>query len=415
MYQFQTAYLRENRRQDRWREVDLSDTPVRDIGTDYDEVWLFLTVPGSDNEVAVYFADIRDRTQSVSTSMTLTEWLTDNGNDTLPSRDDPPAFTTRYVAYVNAWHGGYQIQPIGRDGHPDQGGSNDMKADLLIQRDDLDPDYLARYGLFTVNGFVHRIDWSEYGVHILEGQASLRHANRNEIGVHSFTEVGELTYHSLTTEMIRPYRKDASLYDGVLLTLPEDIDLENKTLMLVIGGYLHVQGKVYRRVGDRSYRLDPKRLSFPERYFQSRHYIDLTPLGIDPYDHNDSLVSTNDLLSDSVVEAYLTLPQSFLVVVDTPELFQELVPLEPAGLPDRYLESGDAPQYPILGAYGRMLEYHILYEDGVSVIATDTNQRQRYDFQDRPWRSQKALDGSRYPAQPTESAQAYYRLMGTQD
>lgn len=414
MYQLEQAYVRRNSRNDIWVPQDISDHPIKTVDSTYGDVWLFVTYASITEPRAVLLSTIRNLLNGVGPSVTTQEWLTSLGNKTLPFHTTPPDFQLHYVRYINAWHAGYRIAPIGRKGTLSQQGSKWEKEDLLVSRPDVKPETLARNALFTVNGLFHPTEYGPEGVHIHEGNTTLRHSNDNQIGLYSFAKVGHVRCIPVTPEMVSAQRPDAPLWRGVYVTLPEDVEMGNKTYLLVIGGYLQVLGKTYTRVGERTYRVELSNLMMMERFYDSRVELNLHDvLGFTEYDFNESLLSVAEIGRDETVLRYMTLPQTFFVEVEAETFFQELVPVEDAGLPGRYYDY-DTPYYPLMGAYGRMLEYHPIEEDGITVLCAEENHRHRYDFQRRPWRTQNALDGGRYPANPFDHTQAFYRLLGSQ-
>lgn len=415
MYTLSRAFHRQDPRRSRWVEFDAAKEPIASLLAEKGDVWLFITYPGYDGEKALRLKTVPRWINQYSTpSTTVEEWLTNLENRTLPWAETLPSFEDHYVRYVNAWHAGYQIDPIARDGTIEQGGSDYDKEDLRVWQDGLDPNHIARYCLFTVNGLFHPIDWGEDGVIIREGNTSLRHANDNQIGLYSFNEVGAVTYVPVTDEMVTPLREGEPLHKAVYLTLPDDVDTDGKTALLVVGGYLQALGSGYTRVGDRTWRVELQHLSLPERYFDSCTALDLSSLGLTEYEHNATLTSLKEFQSDATVRAYLTLPQTFFVVVDAESMFHEWEILEPCGgLPDRYLTYSYG-YLPLVGAYGRALEYHAIEEPPYWVLATTPNRRHHYDFRTRPYNKGKAFDAGRYPALPTTRAHAYFRYLGTQ-
>lgn len=414
MYELTTAYSRKDRRNGRWEEVDLSDVPIKSLDQTHGDVWLLITYPSFNGTKGLRLDSIQNLLNNATPTVTVSEWLTAVGNTTLPFADSIPSFSEGYVRYTNAWHAGYQIDPISRIGTLEQGGSKWDKQDLLIRRDDIDPEYLARNALFTVNGLFHIAEYGPQGVHLHNGNLSLRHANDNQVGVHSFADVGEVNYVPITDEMITAQHTNAPLHKGVYVTLPESVDMMGKTYLLVLGGYLQALGKTYTRVGERTYRIELPNLMLLERYYDSWDDLDLSSgSGLTEYEHNPSLLGVNELSQDSKIRHYLTLSQSFLVEVNAETFFQELIPLESAKLPGRYYDY-EVTHYPVVGAYGRMLEYHPIVEDGVTVLCTSRNVRHRYDFHRRKWQDFAGVDDGRYPAHPFDHTHAFYRIMGTQ-
>jgi len=414
MYTLDTAYVRHNSRNGRWEEDNIADRSVQALLSDGTDVWMFLLYPSITQPRAVLLEDIRNLTNGVANGTTVQEWLTALGNRTLPFHDEVPSFETHYVKYANAWHAGYHIEPITRIGTLSQQGSKWDKEDLLIWRKDVEPETLARNAMFTINGLFHPAEWGPEGVHIHMGNRTLRQTNDNQIGVHSFANVGQLSYVPITPDMVTSQREGAPLHTGVYVTLPDGVDMEGKTFLVVLGGYLQVLGKTYTRVGERTYRIELANLMMVERFYDSWKDLNLAEiLGFTQYDYNDTLFEVKEILKDETVRKFLTMPQSFFVAVETDSFFQEIVAVESSGLPGRYYDH-ETTRYPLMGAYGRMLEYHPIEEDGITVMCTTPNQRHNYDFFRRPWTKSEGIDAGRYPYRPYTHTHAFYRLMGSQ-
>jgi hypothetical protein len=414
MYQLVKARHRLDRRAGRWLDADLANEPVTTLATRFGDVWLYITYPSLTEVKALRFDKVTNWLGGVDPLMTVQGWLTSLGNKTLPFEGTLPNTEIRLVKYAQAWHCGYDATPIGRFGHVESGGSKFDKEDLLLTHPNFDPAYIAHNAMFTVNGYFHLADHTEAGVRVVDGNRSIRVKNDNQIGVYSFEKVGAIQYVPITAEMISAQTSQARLYDGVYITMPETIDFTNKSVLLSLGGHLHVLDRAYTRVADRTWRVNLNQVMFLERWFQARTALDLSSLGIEEYEANPSLITLEQLKEDSVIQGYLTLSQSFFILVDCESFFQQLDPLEYSGLPGRFY-AGQADGLPVLGTYGRMLDYHTIREENTFVYCADENIRYNYDAGTRRWDRFKAVDAGCYPAQPFRHAEAYLRLMGTEN
>lgn len=413
MYTLTGARFRKDRRNGRWEEANLSAVTIATLQVTHGDVWLFITYPSLTEPKAVRFDLVAGWLTSADAGKTVQQWLTGIDNRTLPFATTFPTFVPTYVQYAQAWHAGYDIQPITRGGSYNPVGSRYDKEDLRVLHPHLDPEDIAKHAMFTVNGLFHLVDYNEDQVVIMGGNRSVVRANDNQVGIYSFKQIGEIKHLPITESMIAAQYAGAFYKDGVYLTIPPSVDMTNKTMLLVIGGYLQVLGKTYTRTGDRTYKVDMLNLQLLERYYDSYDKIDLTSLGLSVYEDNPSLIAVADILQNVTLKAYLTLEQSFFVIVDSPSFFQELVPLDYAGFPGRYIDF-DHRYLPLVGAYGRMIENHRIQEDGVDLVAAARNVRHNYDFQRRRWMSSQAVDAGRDPSDPFRDAPAYLRMIGVE-
>jgi hypothetical protein len=415
MYTLVRARNRSDRRAGRWQEADLQNVPVTTLTTVYGEVLLYIEYPGPGipHHKALYFDKVTELMNGVAPTVTVQEWLDSLGGMTLPFEDALPNETIRLVKYVQAWHGGYNIKPKGRNLNVDSQQSKFVKEDLVVTHPT--HDYLAMddYTLWTVNGYFHMTDASTAGLVIYDGNTSLRKANNNQIGAYSFETIGKLKKYPIKPEYITAQKPGAPLVDACYITLPSTIDITNKTVLLVTGGYLQVLSSNYMPVGERTWRLSLGGLMVLDRYIQSLKELDLSSLNLVIDEKNPTLLSVAQLRSDETVMAYLTLTQSFIVVVDTPKFFQDLEPIESLKLPGRHVDL-EASQLPLIGAYGKMLDYHTIHEVDQYVYASVENRRYNYDARHRNWQDKPLVDGGRYPSHPFVHEGAFFRLLGTE-
>lgn len=416
MYQLMTAYTRTDRRKDQWVETDIRMLPVRDLKQHYPEVWLIITYPALDGKVqGLYFDDVVNMTVGETQSTTVVSWLTSLGNTTLPLRDEFPSFESKFVNYINAWYGNFTIFPVNESYREEPEVSKFDKRHLKIIHPEVDGPTLRKRAMVSINGYFHFTEYAPDGIIVHDGNQSIRYANDNQIGIHSFAEVGEINYVDITEDMITNAGGDAPLKEGVYVTLPEDVDLKDKTVLLVANGYLQALGKGYTRVGLNTFRIQLSNLMLLERFYQTRAFMDMSDAPRTVYDTNENLLSVSELHADDMILWLLSRSQTFFVVVDVPSMFHELEPVEHMQLPGRFM-AHSAKNHPLIGAYGRVLEYrHLHYPGERYVLATSPNHRYNFDFNKRPWRDSAAVTSGCNSAHPFTHADAFWRLLGTQD
>lgn len=415
MYVLVRSRYRADRRKGRWLEADLSTEIVTTLSAMFGEVILYIEYPGSGGtqSKALRFDNVTTWMNNVNPTFTVQQWLTSLGNQTLPFEATLPNEKERQVRYAQAWHAGYVAKPKGRNQHVNATTSAYTKEDLVLTHPTHSYKDYDDYCLTSVNGYFHITDYTSEGITVYDGNKSVRRSNDNQIGVYSFEQVGKIQKVPVTEAMISAQRAGAPLNDAVYLTMPEGIDIENKTVLLVIGGYLQVLSKVYRPVSDRTWRIELGANMFLDRYIQSVRQLDLDHLGLTIDPANPTLMSTAAMRTDETIIKYLTLSQTFWVVVDTPTMFQEYEPVEWLRLPGRWIDPGGL-NLPLVGAYGKMLDYHLIHEVDTYVYAGSDNIRHDYDANHRrDWKQKALVDGGRYPGHPWEHDDAYYRILGT--
>lgn len=426
MYVLVRARYRRDRRDGRWTEADLADEPIGTLSANYGDIYLYIEYPGAGQPItkALHWINAESLIIGVTPTLTVQQWLTSLGNKTLPFDKDLPNEKLRLVKYAQAWHSGYNIQACANDGHIDQDISVHYKEDLILTHPKYKPQVIRDNCLISVNGYFHLTDWTDAGVRIIDGNKTVIRSNDNQIGLYSFETIGKLQFVPITDEMIKSPSDTTPLWDATYLKMPSDIDITNKTVLLVTGGYLNVLSDVYERINEDTWRLSFGRMMFLNRYIQSVKDMDLTSLGLEVDELSPTLFNAQQLKDDSVIRAYLTLSQTFFVIVDSPSFFQSYEPVQYLNEPGRFID-GKQQQLPLVGAYGRMLDYHIIKEPAMAkvvrpeveqlyVYCATMNQRNNYDAHHRPWIRQKAVDGGRYPARPFRNETAYFRILGVE-
>lgn len=426
MYILVRSRYRENKRSGRWKETDLANEQIGSLAANYGSIFLYIEYPGPGVPIlkALNWANVENLLNNYSPTLTVQQWLTDIGNKTLPFEAELPNEKIRTVKYAQAWHCGYNIQARARLGTVNHDTSIFYKEDLILTHPNFEPEFIRDNSLITVNGYFHLTDWTKDGVRIIDGNTTVARCNDNQIGMYSFEQIGKLAFHRITDEMITAQTDTTPLWDAVYLTLPDDVDLENKTVLLVTGGYLNVLSDVYTRCADRTWRLSFGNMMFLNRYLQSSVDLDMSSLGLTVSKDDPSLFNVQELKHDSVVRAYLTLSQSFFVIVDSPSLFQSFEPVQYLNLPGRFT-NGEGTQYPLTGAYGRMLDYHVIEEPNlhykdvpepevIYVYCATENRRYDFDAHHRNWLRQTSVNNGAYPAHPFNDETAYYRIIGVE-
>lgn len=408
MYTLVSAKVKPVDRNGFWLDEDVSTKTIDELFTDYKKVILLLTNNFLTGDLYLNLADIA-WLPFLNRTMTLSEWFTDIGNLALPTSTDVPDFTPSLIHYRDAWQCNYDIKQIPSDYNPDVEIVTSSKNDLLLTRSDIDYMEMGRKCLVSVNGLIHRTEGSEYGLYVREGGRSSRLANKTQVGIISFNQVSDITILPFTPEMVVQPNLNTTMKEAVYLNL--GVSLQNKTPVLVLGGYLHFLGDSYYIVNDTSIKIVWSRIPYAKRYFESRRLMDLSSLGLSQSVVNPSQVAVAELMSDDVIMKYLQLSQSFIVLIDSVDLFLERQMLEGSDLPGIYYHDSE-PTYPMQLALGRIGNYWKRYDDGKWVISIEENVYKHYMYETTHWLSEVSIDDTKDVNRPVEYADAYLMMMG---
>lgn len=403
-YLYKNAKVRAKTIDSIWEEVDISAMDINAIFNKYRRVYLILTNSFITGDVFLDLESVRNRIGIYFGTLILTDWLASLGNESLPTTNTLPSLIEKPVLFSDVWRAGYSIRKVDRKRSPDAEIPDGEKNDLLISKSTVDFREWWRFCLVTVNGFFHRVGGSQEGLYVVDGGRTGRLGNNNCVGMYSFKEVGAIETIPILPSMIFKTRPDQLMSNFVNIKLPRPIP--NKTVLLVLGGYLHVLDSAYRMISEQSLRIDFNNLSFPERIYDSIKTLNLDPLALEVSPKNSKQFSVSDLYSEKTILAYLTLPQSFIVVVDTPYMYARKHSVEKTELPGRFIASIPFKPLPLISRLGRAFDYIPQEEYGRFILATENAEDPSYNFNTTHWRDENSIDPTQESAKPWRFARA---------
>lgn len=333
------------------RHIDLTTIPLLRLYADYLNVEIIVTESTQPaTELLINLEDLPNGLRWVQ--MTFVAWLSVNGNHTLPTQPVPILDTVHYARFANLWQHDFSAELGSAGHHPETPLSDEEKVDIRLRRIGADYRRLARNGLVTVNGFLHRSDFNEHGLYVLKGGITRKQSDAYQLGYLDLSPVGAMTILPITTDMVLPRTVGGTLKDSVILNVKQS--LMGKTAFLVVGGWLHALDDYYRVVGDTTIAFDFHNYPWFKRYWQTKDYLDLSALGNLQLIHG--AYDRDRLYADETIRRWFTLPQSFIVLLDTPEVTVGRVDLEDPQLTGRYY-TRLKPELPLLVGDSRLCEY----------------------------------------------------------
>jgi hypothetical protein len=395
-----------------WVEADLSAVVVFDIYNQFSKVVHVLTHPLINNggEIFVDFDALKVTYSGYND--TLSAWLVEINDTVLPMLDSLPSSKVEYVRYEDAIRVGYKAN-LAKAGfnYPDNY-PNDALNDLLITRPrtNTDVSLLHRKALVTVNGYLHMTDTDGTKLWVLDAGKSLRHSKGNQLGIISFNKIGDIKKIPLKDAMLSGASGGRSLMEHIDIRLDEPIG--NRSFMLSIGGYLQLpEASICWQSGDSGISLCLDRIPYVERYFESSKYLDLKALGLEVLPDSPGTINLEQLKSDEVIMRYMTLSQTFVVLVDIPNLFYRRIYLRSSNLPGMYT-SYQEPVYPQITGYGKMSEYWKTHEDGYWFVNIMDGVTPNYVFSYRGFNDPEVINSNRLPGRTYQHSGGYMLEIG---
>lgn len=390
MYNYIRALGRRYGQNERWKSVDMNTLPLTTVFQEYKEVWVWVGHNLIPHEQAFDLTTLRQELHHEN--QPFPQWLTTIGNRALPVTDTPPTFETRTVSYADLWAAGYKVTPVTTSGRLGSDNPRGEEKDLIITRPDTDYDLFIDHCLVSINGLIHRLDYDPDGVRVVGGGEANLISNRNHIAAMSFLGVGKVSTITVTPDMIT--RSESTQPLSTVATIDTGVDLSGKTVGMVIGGYLHLLDNCCSVTGDTSISVQLQNLPLLQRWYSSKLLINVDSVPLTQSVGNKDQIAVSELLGDDFVKGYLTLSQSFVVIIDGNDLYVERTPLQYTGLPGRYIAREDL-KYPLIGPLGNLLSYTQREQGGQYVIAVQDALTTYYQFEQTHWLKNHSVDNSR--------------------
>ena len=411
MYQLESAKVKPVDRFGYWLDEDVSTKTIAELFSDYRKAYFILSNNFLLGQVLYLDMELMKTLNFLNESMTLAEWFTDIGNLALPTTTTVPDFSPQLVRFGDAWKANYSMTAV----HPTFAIDVDVpaseKTDLLLTRVDTDYIAMGNYCLVSINGLLHRSEGSVDGLRVREAVKSSKICNKTQVGLLSFLKVGTFQILPMNRDMLVQPHPALKMKEKIYLDL--GMDLNNKSVLLSLGGYLHAADGICRIAGERSICIDFYKIPFAKRYFEQRKLMDVSPLGLSSSVNNPSQISVEELFSDETIKRYIELSQSFLIIVDNPEFFSEFKLLESGELPGIYYSySNVEPDYPMQLGLGLIGNYWKQFDDGKWVMSVDRGYYDHYNFETTSYLEENSIDDTRRADKPFEYADAFEVTMG---
>jgi hypothetical protein len=356
----------------RYVSIDCVDMTLSVIYASYSDVYLVVLNTINDTKINICLNDYKPQYGFVTNAIGV--WLSGMSASSLIDCGVIPSLDYGKVVYRDLVQAGYKVDKCKIGIAIDQPIPASDKKDLYVVKDDVLPSYVNDYCLLTVNGFIHMTDNDSFRTYVIEGAKSFYKSNYNHAGLLSFDKIGKLTKYRITEPDISSL-EDKPLSTHCYIRINTPLDLTDKSILLVLGGYMILPSPIaFFRTSANTVCLNLEGLPHLERIAESAQVLDLSSLGV-----NSDAMSGEYLFSDGFIKSYLTMSQSFIVIVDNKELFYNKISLPSNGYPGVFLTEQE-PKQPLISGYGRINEYWVTQEDGYYSIAARETQIRNFLF-----------------------------------
>lgn len=349
--------------------IDAGDVSLLALSQMYYDIYFIITVKNLEGHRVLYFNDLPVSVQTGTQS--INQYFTSIGNKTIKELSVEVPIHIRGEVYawdVHSW--GFNYDSIQLGAHKLANLVEEDKPDLhLYKKDTDDHTFYGKHSLVSINGLIHYHDYSKSGWVILDGNKTrLKNPNKTHMSILDFTQVGEVKVKRITETMVRPSKPGIPLSESVYIDAGES--LAGKTVGIVIMGYLHLLDHTYKRISDKMIKVNINNIRLETLYYKAKDIIDLSTLSLTDFG-NDRVLGF-EFYHDTVIREMLTLPQSFLVIIDNPNIAVLEEPVGHIGIPGRY-ESALPPIYPLRIGEGRYPAYKAVKEIDRWMLAVEDN------------------------------------------
>jgi len=178
--------------------------------------------------------------------------------------------------------------------------------------------------LVTVNGFVHNtiLPVDENGnlitrelIYIKDGGKTGNITGYVRVSIIDFDEIGVIKKFPVSELTVTSTEEGGVLY-GIVNISGITVDITDSQLLLSLGGYLiPLTNDIFTKVDAGTVSLDLTKVNIEKKIVESSYYLDLSSLGLNTTVPNALQVDYTLLQTNAVLQAYLNLSQTFLIVI----------------------------------------------------------------------------------------------------
>lgn len=377
MYQYVSATAKLRGKNQTWKPTDLSLVTLSALFLNYSNGHLVVVCPGLNAQERYVDINAFRATTARYLNLALEDWLLSIPDGALPELSTEPVYTTGSALYADAWQQQFKIKKVVST-HPDTPKlAGETYDDLLIYKSYIDPIELQTKALVTVNGLLHRtVPYGEERILVKHGAAQPDEFAGNDVGVWSMVNLGDVEQIPITPEM---RLTSAGTDPSRVVYLSVGQPLSNKSIMVSLGGYLHVEDRVIDVISEENgiIRLNFTDMDWSARYFELRERLKLPLFSEAESTHRPGSLAYPELRTAAFIDSLLTHALTFLIIVDTPDLHWETIPVGETTTPGVY-EHPSEPLYPLRTQSGKMIEYMRVGQRGMWVIRTRLGLQKHY-------------------------------------
>lgn len=400
MYTPTKVFAKVNQNGLRWVEQDLATAlaiEVHSVGSVLGQTRMVLTHSTDKNKFFLFdfFADSLPFVQRFEQEMTLGQWFVALGNTALPTKTFTTVETVQAL-YSDAIHAGFKVEMVVSGGQPSLELPWAAKTDLLVTKEGLTGGMMEANTLASVAGYLHRTYSSTAGLYVMQGGRTVQQSDINSLGLISFAKLGGCKIVPITAKMLGGLPAAGTELDTPIYVSVPGVDWSKSSAMLVLLGHLIPLGNVFRAVGNGLFEINLLQYPYLERFLTAEQYMDLSQIRSVTSKKKDAptMISVPESRGRAFIQEMLTISQSFIVVVNSPDVYFNRIPLEIGQHPCAFYHH-ETVKAPCQHHDGRMLNY-LLHDHGLKwTLMAPEGTHDHMRMHDIRWRNVNAVDSVR--------------------
>ena len=327
--------------------------------------------------------------------LTLGQWVAGLGDRSLTMKAGKPVLKVSSVNYFPLWHKPSTAQLAKRGWHPSHYTAGDDADDVIVGIKGVAHRKLSERVLWSVNGFFMPTTYHTYGCRIMNAGDIIRKSGKMAIGGLNFENIAKVSFQDITEAHVFKVDPAKRYFDGVHIKVDKPIG--NRTVGLILGGYLHLLDGLIRPISQTSIRFTPGDLNIVERVLLSKDHLDLDFMGLDDIDKS---VAVSRVMDDANWLKYLTCKYSRLVFIDTVDLWRTHSYVDTVTRPGSYVVDDSELLGQLIDNRGRTINYWPKFECGKVALCSDDYMEATHARYDTDWFADTVMNDAAIGSKP---------------
>lgn len=388
------------RQNNRWLLADISTDTCADLFVKYKNIQIAIT-DIFERELTLNLFDYQLELNNYR--FTIEHWLDDLDDQALTLTKNYPALKVAQAYYIPGCLYSGEIKLTKENTHPSQEVPLDDCTDLVVKYDGVNMEQLSKNTLWSCNGYYFRSFYSGGFIRLPNAGKAIIKSGRMDFGCLNFEKVGQVTTKPLTKDMI--FKIDTSLKYDSRLHIDTKENLSQKSVGIVIGGYLHLVDDYLKVTSYSSIAITLNLTNILNRVIQSKQTLDMSFMHLDDL-ADDSNVK--DILNDNNILQYLISNNSFLVFIDNPYLYKDKIEIDNNSSIGTSITDANLTPSQLIGAYGKAIDYWYTIEANKRCLQYADLVENQYLFYQTSWKGDKKINNARVGNNITKRIKPYY-------